>query len=104
MTKATRGKRMRTTVFKSGNSQAVRNPAEFPVESGGAIIEQVPQGLLIRPVKENFGGVIARFREFQKEFGVEEDLIDELADLPVDPVPQIDCPAAKDEGGDRNGS
>lgn len=47
--------------------------------------------------------MIARLREFQKEHGVDEDLIDELADAPVDPVPEIDRPAARDEGGDRNG-
>ena len=103
MTEAMRGKRLRTTVFRSGNSQAVRIPAAFRVESGSAVIEQVPEGLLLRPVEENFGDVITRLREFQKEHGVDEDLIDELADLPVDPVPEIDRPAAKDEGGDRNG-
>lgn len=47
--------------------------------------------------------MIARLRELQKEHGVDEDLIDELADLPVDPVPEIDRPAAKNEDGDRNG-
>ncbi|MCQ4623757.1 hypothetical protein [Corynebacterium sp. CCUG 70398] len=72
---------------------------------GSAFIEQVSEGLLVRPVEENFGDVIARLREFQKEHGVDEDLIDidELADLPVNPVPEIDRPAAKGEGGDRNG-
>lgn len=102
MTEAMRGKRLRTTVFRSGNSQAVRIPAAFRVESGNVVIEQVSEGLLLRPVEENFGDVIARLREFQKEHGVDEDLIDELADLPVDPVPEIDRPVAKDEG-DRNG-
>lgn len=102
MTKAMRGKRLRTTVFRSGNSQAVRIPAAFRVESGNAVIEQVPEGLLLRPVEENFGDVIARLREFQKENGIDEDLIDELTDLPVDPVPEIDRPAERDKGGDRN--
>lgn len=103
MTKAMRGNRLRTTVFRSGNSQAVRIPAAFRVASGSAVIEQVPEGLLLRPVEENFGDVIARLREFQKEHGVDEDPIDELADLPVDPVPEIDRSDAQDEGGDRNG-
>lgn len=102
MTEAMRGKRLRTTVFRSGNSQAVRIPAAFRVEGGSAVIEQVPEGLLLRPVEENFGDVIARLREFQEEHGVDEGLIDELADLPVDPVPEIDRPAAENEG-DRNG-
>lgn len=104
MTEAIRGKRLRTTVLRSGNSQAVRIPAAFRVKSGSAVIEQVPEGLLLRPVEENFGDVIARLRELQKEHGVDDDLIEELADLPVDPVPEIDRPAApEDKGGHRNG-
>lgn len=102
MTETMKGKRLRTTVFRSGNSQAVRIPAAFRVDSGSAVIEQVPEGLLLRPVEENFGDLIARLRDFQKEHGVDEDLIDELADLPVDSVPEIDCPAARDQSGDRN--
>lgn len=103
MTEAMRGERLRTTVFRSGNSQSVRIPAVFRVESGSATIEQVPEWLLLRPVEENFGDVIARLRVFQKEHGVDEDLIDELAYLPVDPVPEIDGPAENLGDGGSNG-
>lgn len=56
----------------------------------------VPEGLLRRPVKEDFGDVIARLREFQEEHGIAEGFIYEVEDLPIDPVPEID-------GHDENG-
>lgn len=99
MTKAMKGTRAQTTVFKSGNSQAVRIPAAFRFESGSVIIERVPEGLLLRPVEENFGDVIARLREFQEAHGIDGGLIDEIEDLPIDPVPEIDDPA--ENGADR---
>lgn len=101
MTKAMRGQRLQTTVFKSGNSQAVRIPAAFRFEGGSATIERVPEGLLLRPVEENFGDVIARLREFQKAHGIADGLIEEIEDLPIDPVPEIDGLA---ENGDDRGS
>lgn len=103
MTKAMKGTRMQTTVFKSGNSQAVRIPAAFRFESGSVIIERVPEGLLLRPVEENFGDVIARLREFQEAHGIAEGFIDEVEDLPIDPVPEIDGPAENGGDGGSNG-
>lgn len=103
MTKAVRGERLQTTVFKSGNSQAVRIPAAFRIESGRAVIERVPEGLLLRPVEENFGDVIARLREFQEANGIAGGLIEEIEDLPVDPVPEINGPAANGDGEGNNG-
>mgnify|MGYP007038705497 FL=1 len=70
-----------------------------PVESEGDLRmakASVPEGLLRRPVKEDFGDVIARLREFQEEHGIAEGFIYEVEDLPIDPVPEID-------GHDENG-
>lgn len=103
MTKAIKGARIQTAVFKSGNSQAVRIPAAFRFESGSVIIERVPEGLLLRPMEESFGDVIARLREFQETHGIAEGLIDEVEDLPIDPVPEIDGPAENGGDGGSNG-
>lgn len=58
----------------------------------------VPEGLLLRPVKEDFGDVIARLRQFQEAHGIAEGFIHEGEDLPIDPVPEID--GLVENGGD----
>ena len=88
---------IRTTVFKSGNSQAVRIPAALRIASGAVSIEAVPEGLLLRPEEEDFGLVVARLREFQKEHNLEQGLIEEIEDLPLDEVPNLDH--SPDHGG-----
>lgn len=83
---------IRTTVFKSGNSQAVRIPAALRIASGAVSIEAVPEGLLLRPEEEDFGLVVARLRELQKEHKFERGQIEEIEDLPLDEVPNLDQP------------
>lgn len=89
MTGAMHSARLLTTVFKSGNSQAVRIPAALRFETANATIEKVPEGLLLRPIEEDFGAVVARLREFQEMHAVSGGLIEELEDLPLDPVPVV---------------
>ena len=67
---------VRTTVFMSGNSQAVRIPAALRFDSDRVMIERVPEGLLLRPEEESFGHVVARLRE--------------VDDLPEDLPPDLD--------------
>ncbi|MDO9226820.1 MAG: AbrB/MazE/SpoVT family DNA-binding domain-containing protein [Pseudomonadota bacterium] len=54
---------MRTRVFKSGNSQAVRIPKEMqlPSEVKEVEIEVVPEGVLIRLEPRRLTGLAAKF-------------------------------------------
>jgi len=81
---------VRTTVFMSGNSQAVRIPAALRFDSDRVMIERVPEGLLLRPEEESFGHVVARLREFQRVNGIESGLVEEVDDLPEDLPPDLD--------------
>ena len=67
-----------TRVFKSGNSQAVRIPADYRLDTDEVTVERVPEGLLLRPVAESMGDVVRRLREFQIAEGIEGGI---LADL-----------------------
>lgn len=60
-----------TRVFKSGNSQAVRIPADYRLDTDEVTVERVPEGLLLRPVAESMGDVVRRLREFQIAEGIE---------------------------------
>lgn len=60
-----------TRVFKSGNSQAVRIPADYRLDTNEVTVERVPEGLLLRPVAESMGDVVRRLREFQIAEGIE---------------------------------
>lgn len=60
-----------TRVFKSGNSQAVRIPADYRLDTDEVTVERVPEGLLLRPVAESMGDVVRRFRAFQTAQGIE---------------------------------
>lgn len=92
MTGTAGSNRFPTTIFKSGHSQAVRVPAALRIDSASATIEEIPEGLLIRPLGEDFGLIVARLREFQKahEGELDGDLVEELEDLQVDSIPSID--------------
>ncbi|MCG7279525.1 hypothetical protein MHJ95_11125 [Corynebacterium imitans] len=89
MTRSTNPERLQATVFESGASQAVRIPAAFRIETEDATIEKVPEGLLLRPLGEDFGAVVSRLREFQEAHGISDGLIDEIDDLPLDPIPVV---------------
>ena len=59
-----------TRVFKNGNSQAVRIPAELAYERNDidVEIERVGDELRIRPARRSLGGVLAKFARFSPDF------------------------------------
>lgn len=64
-----------TRVFKSGNSQAVRIPVDYRLDTDEVTVERVPEGLLLRPVAESMGDVVRRLREFQIVEGIERGIL-----------------------------
>lgn len=64
---------MRTRVFQSGNSQAVRIPKEFQFERVDIDyeIERCEEGLLIRPLLPTLEGVLEKFAAFTSDFMAE---------------------------------
>lgn len=61
---------MRTRVFQSGNSQAVRIPKELQFEQLDVEYEIERQGdaLIIRPIKAPLINVLERFAAFSEDF------------------------------------
>ncbi|WP_404787967.1 antitoxin [Altericista sp. CCNU0014] len=61
---------MRTRVFQSGNSQAVRIPKELQFERVDIDyeIERREEGLLIRPLPPTLEGVLEKFAAFTPDF------------------------------------
>ncbi len=59
-----------TRVFKNGNSQAVRIPAELAYERNDidVEIERVGDELRIRPSRRSLAGVLAKFAKFSPDF------------------------------------
>jgi len=59
-----------TRVFKNGNSQAVRIPAELAYERSDidVEIERVGDELRIRPARRSLAGVLAKFAKFSPDF------------------------------------
>lgn len=64
-------------VFKSGNSQAVRIPAGYRLDADEVTIEQVPGGLLLKPVGASMSEVVRRLREFQAAEGIEDGILED---------------------------
>lgn len=65
---------MRTTrIFRNGNSQAVRIPADLAFERTDIEleIERVGSELRIRPARRSLSGVLAKFSRFSPEVMVE---------------------------------
>ncbi|NCJ07973.1 AbrB/MazE/SpoVT family DNA-binding domain-containing protein [Synechococcales cyanobacterium C] len=64
---------MRTRVFQSGNSQAVRIPKELQFERSDIEyeIERQRDALIIRPVDASLMDVLERFAAFSKDYMVE---------------------------------
>ena len=68
------GESMPTTrVFKNGNSQAVRIPAELAYERSDmdVEIERVGDELRIRPARRSLAGVLKKFAKFSRDFMAE---------------------------------
>jgi len=59
-----------TKVFRNGNSQAVRIPAELAYENTDVEveIERVGDELRIRPARRSLAGVLDRFAKFGTDF------------------------------------
>ena len=64
------GERICTRVFKNGNSQAVRIPAELAYERNDieVEIERVGDELRIRPARRSLAGVLDKFAKFSADF------------------------------------
>jgi len=63
----------RTRVFRNGNSQAVRIPAELAYERTDIDmeIERIGDELRIRPARRSLAGVLERFKRFSPDFMAE---------------------------------
>lgn len=59
-----------TRVFKNGNSQAVRIPAELAYERTDIELEIEREGdeIRIRPARRSLAGVLAKFARFSPDF------------------------------------
>jgi antitoxin VapB len=59
-----------TRIFRNGNSQAVRIPAELAYERSDldVEIERVGDELHIRPARRSLDGALARFAQFSDDF------------------------------------
>jgi antitoxin VapB len=62
-----------TRIFKNGNSQAVRIPAELAYSTWDIdlVIERVGDELRIRPAQRRIGNVLAKLAGFSPDFMVE---------------------------------
>ncbi len=60
----------KTRLFKNGNSQAVRIPAEFAYERTDMVleIERIGDELRIRPARKSLKGVLKTFARFPPDF------------------------------------
>ena len=63
-----------TRLFKNGNSQAVRIPAElaFPTSDMELVIERVGEELRIRPAQRRMGNVMKVLSSFSSNFMSED--------------------------------
>ena len=71
-----------TRLFKNGNSQAVRIPAElaFPTSDMELVIERVGEELRIRPAQRRMGNVMKVLSSFSPNFMSEDRGNQEQAD------------------------
>ncbi|MDA0569917.1 antitoxin [Burkholderia gladioli] len=62
-----------TRVFRNGNSQAVRIPAEIAFESSDVEveIERIGDEIRIRPIRRPLTGVLRKFAKFGPDFMTE---------------------------------
>jgi len=59
---------MKTKVFKSGNSQAVRIPKEFHLEGGEVEIRRKGESLILRSKKQSWAALIDSLKKFTDDF------------------------------------
>lgn len=59
-----------TRIFKNGNSQAVRIPADLAYEHTDIEleIERLGDEIRIRPVRRSLSGVLVKFKKFSDDF------------------------------------
>jgi antitoxin VapB len=59
-----------TKIFRNGNSQAVRIPAELSYDRTNVemLIERIGDELRIRPARQSLAGLMERFARFSPEF------------------------------------
>lgn len=59
-----------TKVFKNGNSQAVRIPAEFAYDRSDldVEVERIGDEIRIRPARRSLGQVMSKFAQFSEGF------------------------------------
>ena len=64
-----------TKLFRNGNSQAVRIPAELSYDRTDLdiLIERVGDELRIRPARQSLAGVMERFARFSPELRVDRE-------------------------------
>jgi len=62
-----------TKIFRNGNSQAVRIPAEIAYERSemDVEIERIGDEIRIRPARRSLGGVMKKFAGFSPDFMAE---------------------------------
>ncbi|MDO8311835.1 MAG: type II toxin-antitoxin system VapB family antitoxin [Gallionella sp.] len=62
-----------TKIFKNGNSQAVRIPAEFAYERADldVEIERIGDEIRIRPARRSLDQVMSKFAQFSADFMTE---------------------------------
>ncbi len=62
-----------TRIFKNGNSQAVRIPADIAYDRMDIDLEIEREGdeIRIRPVRQSLAGVLAKFARFSSDFMAE---------------------------------
>lgn len=62
-----------TRIFKNGNSQAVRIPADLAYDRMDIDleIEREGDGIRIRPARQSLAGVLAKFAKFPSDFMAE---------------------------------
>lgn len=63
-----------TKLFKNGNSQAVRIPAELAYANWDMdlVIERVGEELRIRPAQRRMGDVLGKLAQFSPDFAIPE--------------------------------
>ncbi|MGH7233701.1 MAG: type II toxin-antitoxin system antitoxin VapB [Nitrospiraceae bacterium] len=59
---------MKTKIFKSGNSQAVRIPKEFKLEGEEVEIEKQGEVLLLRPMRKSWSALTESLKKFTDDF------------------------------------
>jgi antitoxin VapB len=58
----------RARVFKSGNSQAVRLPREFQVDTNEVMITKKNSELILSPIKKTWADYFEHGRRFSEDF------------------------------------